>query len=286
MVWAAEIADFVREYDGENRRIAIDSAQAPMLPALEAEGLELVDGNVMLEHAKAIKSLEEIRGFKQSQSSCDATVAALRGHVQPGMRESDALAFLVSESIARGAESTETRLLTSGPRTCPWFQETSQRVIGPGDMFMLDTDLIGPMGFYNDISRSWVVGDEQPSTAQRRLYEAARTQLDANVGLLRAGTSISEFCNRAFELAPEHQPNRYANIGHGCGLGMEYPYLWHPEDAVFGAYDDILQENMIICIESYAGTADGEGVKLEQPVLITKRGPLLLADCPLEDAYA
>ena len=44
---------------------------------------------------------------------------------------------------------------------------------------------------------------------------------------------------------------------------------------------------MIVCIESYVGAKDGDqGVKLEQPVWITRKGPILLSDSPLEDSYA
>ena len=44
----------------------------------------------------------------------------------------------------RGGEWIECRLLTSGERTNPWFQECSDRVIQTGDIVAFDTDLIGP----------------------------------------------------------------------------------------------------------------------------------------------
>jgi Xaa-Pro dipeptidase len=115
--------------------------------------------------------MEEVRAFKRSLESCEASVGILRNTVVPGMSEQDALTILLKESICRGGEYPETRLLTSGPRTNPWFQETNDRVINNGDLLSFDTDLIGPMGLYNDMSRSWVVGDAKPTDQQRRLYE-------------------------------------------------------------------------------------------------------------------
>ena len=57
-------------------------------------------------------------------------------------------------------------------------------------------------------------------------------------------------------------------------------------DADAGAYDGVLEENMIVCIKSYVGAQGGrEGVKLEQPVWVTKEGPVVLSDYPLEDTY-
>ena len=44
---------------------------------------------------------------------------------------------------------------------------------------------------------------------------------------------------------------------------------------------------MIVCVESYIGeVGGGEGVKLEEPVLIAEAGPLLLSSYPLEDSFA
>lgn len=46
--------------------------------------------------------MKEIRALKRSFETCDEALAVLRQQVQPGMRESDALALLISESIRRG----------------------------------------------------------------------------------------------------------------------------------------------------------------------------------------
>ena len=53
-----------------------------------------------------------------------------------------------------------------------------------------------------------------------------------------------------------------------------------------GAYDGMLEENMIVCIESYVGEVDGsQGVKLEQPAWITAEGPVILSEYPLEKDF-
>lgn len=285
--WAAEIADLVRRQGGGNRRLGLDRADWLPAQALAAQGIAVEDGKAVLEHARAIKSLDEIAAFKASLATCEAAIADLRAALKPGMREAEALAVLIHGSVARGGEYPETRLLTSGPRTNPWFQETNDRVMQAGDLMSFDTDLIGPMGFYNDISRSWVVGDDRPSDAQRRLYDLSRRQVAHNTALLRPGMSFLAYADRAFALPESCLPNRYADVAHGCGLGVEYPLIWYREDADFGAYDGRFEENMIVCVESYVGEAGGaEGVKLEQPVWITADGPVVLSDCPLEDDYA
>lgn len=284
--WASEIADLINQHGGGNRRLAVDRLDVDTANALVDAGLVLVDAKKILEHARSIKSQEEIRALKASLSTCEAAMTDLRTLLTPGMTEQQALAILLKGSIERGGEYPETRLMTSGPRTNPWFQETSDRVIEEGDFLSFDTDLIGPMGFYNDISRSWVIGDAKPTDKQRRLYEISRAQLETNISLLQPGMGFLEFASKAYELPDEYLANRYADVGHGCGLGVEYPFLWYPEDEALGAYDGVFEENMVICIECYVGAKDGmQGVKLEQPVWITADGPVVLAEYPLEDGY-
>ena len=284
--WAFEIAALLKSHAGINKRLAIDRLDVATARALQDAGLQLVDAKKITEHARSIKSLEEIRALKQSLQTCEAAMADLQDRVSPGMSEQQALAILLKGSIERGGEYPETRLMTSGPRTNPWFQETSDRVIEAGDFLSFDTDLIGPMGFYNDISRSWVIGDVKPTDEQRKLYQVSRAQLETNTSLLQPGMQFLEFAAKAYELPEQYLANRYADVGHGCGLGVEYPFLWYPEDEALGAYDGTFEENMVVCIESYVGASGGtQGVKLEQPVWITADGPVVLSDYPLEDSY-
>ena len=213
-------------------------------------------------------------------------MAALRAALVPGMTEAEALALLLGESLKRGGEYPETRLLSAGPRTNPWFQESTARAMAAGELMAFDTDLIGPMGFYNDISRSWLVGEGRPSDEQRRLYALSRRQIEHNTALLRPGVSFAEYGESAFALPEPYLANRYADVAHGCGLGVEYPLIWYPEDAEWGAYDGLFEEDMIVCVESYVGASGGdEGVKLEQPVWISADGPVVLAEAPLEDDW-
>ena len=282
--WASEIADLIRCYGGDDSRLAVDRLDVATSAALSDRGLSLIDGKKIMEHARAVKTPEEIRAFRYSLATCEAAMWDLKEALRPGMTERDALSVLLAGSVSRGGEYPETRLMTSGPRTNPWFQESSNRMMNCGDFLSFDTDLVGPMGFYNDISRSWIVGDVKPTDMQRRLYGTAVEQLETNIALLTPGMSFTEFAARTYQLPDEYLANRYADVGHGCGLGVEYPFLWYPEDEKYGAYDGVFEENMIVCIESYVGELDGnEGVKLEQPVWVRADGPVVLSDFPIEE---
>ena len=283
--WAAQIHETLREHGCSPDTLAVDRADTLMIGSLEKLGLRVADGKAVMEHARAVKSAEEIRAFRMSLSTCEQAVRSLYEFAVPGVKESEAFGHLVGQSLARGGEYPETRLLTAGPRTNPWFQETSDRVLRAGELLSFDTDLIGPMGFYNDISRSWVIGGRRPTPAQEALLDVSREQIAHNVDLLRPGTSFVEYASKAYRLPDACLPNRYADLVHGCGLGVEYPFVLYPEDAADGMYDGRFEANMIVCVESYVGELDGpDGVKLEQPVLITQHGPEVLSELPLDAA--
>ena len=283
--WAAQIHDTLREHGCAADALAVDRADTLMVRSLEALGVRVLDGKSVLEHARSIKSAEEIRAFRASLATCEQSVRSLHGFAVPGVKESEAFGHLVGQSLARGGEYPETRLLAAGPRTNPWFQESSERTMQAGELLSFDTDLIGPMGFYNDISRSWVIGERRPTRAQATLLDISRAQIARNIDLLRPGVSFVEFASKAYRLPDAYLANRYADLVHGCGLGVEYPFVLYPEDADDGMYDGRFEANMIVCVESYVGALDGQdGVKLEQPVLITDEGPQVLSTLPLDAA--
>ena len=283
--WARQIRETLREHGCAADVLAVDRADTLMVRSLEALGVRVLDGKSVLEHARAVKSAEEIRAFRASLATCEQSVLSLYGFAVPGVRESEAFGHLVGQSLARGGEYPETRLLAAGPRTNPWFQESSDRVMQAGELLSFDTDLIGPMGFYNDISRSWVIGERPPTRAQATLLDISRAQIDHNIDLLRPGVSFVEFASKAYRLPDAYLANRYADLVHGCGLGVEYPFVLYPEDADDGMYDGHFEAHMIVCVESYVGALDGpDGVKLEQPVLITEDGPQVLSALPLDAA--
>ena len=109
---------------------------------------------------------------------------AMRNDLKSGVAENALWAKLHETNIRCGGEWIETRLLSSGPRTNPWFRESSMREIQAGDLVSFDTDLIGPYGYCADISRSWLCGDDRPSDEQRRLYAHAVDQIRFNTELL------------------------------------------------------------------------------------------------------
>ena len=281
--WADELADLITAHGGGNKRVAFDHCDPAGAAALIAHGIELHNGQEVLEQARLHKSAEELACIVQAVAVCEAGLARMRAAIEPGMTETEVWSVLHQTNIAMGGEWIETRLLSSGPRTNPWFQECGQRIIRPGDLIAVDTDLIGPFGYCADISRTFFCGPGRPSDEQRRLYRLAREQIETNCALIRPGMTYRELVETGWQMPERCKPNRYSAVIHGVGLCDEYPLVPYLEDFE-QAYDGVIEPGMTICVESYIGEEGGhEGVKLEEQVLITETGIERISTFPYED---
>lgn len=281
--FAAEIADLVAACGGGNRRLAVDRLSHEGTRPLEALGLSIHDGQAVLEQARVIKSAGELALMRVAIDACQAAMTAMRGDLEPGITENALWSRLHQVNIERGGEWIETRLLSSGPRTNPWFRECSMRTIEDGDLVAFDTDLIGPYGYCADLSRTWRCGDGRPTDAQRTLYSHAVEQIEFNIERLAAGRTLEEISRDAWVIPGAYRANRYSSLIHGVGLADEYPSIKHVDDLEARGYPGVIEPGMTLCVESYIGAEGGtEGVKLEEQVLVTEDGIERLSDFPYE----
>ncbi len=280
--WADEIAAIVRERAGVGARIAVDQAPLFGYRALEAHGIELGFGQEVMELARAIKGPDEMKAMRCASHACMAAMDDMRSAMKPGMTEREVWAMLHAGNIARAGEWIETQIISSGPRTNPWFQEASSRVIEEGEILAYDTDLVGAYGMMIDISRTWTVGGTSPTPQQHHTWELAAEMVRTNAELLNVGRSFRELTFDSVSPSVEDY-RRYSCIFHGVGQCDEYPEIYFPEVWDDWGFDGELQPGMVLTSESYVGPrAGGEGVKLEDQYLVTESGPELITPYPME----
>ncbi len=284
-LWAKGVAGELRELVGStNPTVGIERMNAGASIALADAGFRLVDAQEPVERARAIKSEGEIQCITASLRATERAVQKLRDAIRPGITENELWSVLHQSVIADNADYCETRLLNSGPRTNPWFQESGPRTIQPNELVALDTDVVGCHGYYSDFSRTFHVGPDTPTPEQRDMYRTAHEQVHHNMAIIEPGMSFREYSQKAWDIPDRYAANRYYLSAHGVGMTGEYPYLYHHADFAESGYDGVIDPGMTLCVESYIGAADGkEGVKLEQQILVTDGGTELLSLFPFED---
>lgn len=280
--WADEIADLMRQHSGGNLRLAVDKLDAPGLAALAARQITCQDGTELTERARSIKSPEEIALMRWTIRVCEAGMARIYDHSVPGVTERELWAHLHFENARSGGDWLETKLLTAGPNTNPWYKECSDRPVQAGEMISFDTDMIGPYGYCADISRSWVCGYQPMTPVQKRLYATALEQINHNLDLLRSGMTFAEFNQKSWRIPEPHRDYRYSLALHGVGMADEWPVVPLHPDWSDRAASGHFEPGMVLCVESLIAEAGSESIKLETQVLITEKGAERLDSFPWE----
>ena len=281
---ADDVVDYLVEIGSDNRRVAVEYVNPSVTQALEARGIEVIDGVRVAELARTIKSEDEIACMRWAVAVGEHGARMLKKALRPGVTELQLWGLLNYTNIANNGDWHEGRMLASGPRINPWLQEASERRVESGDLVGFDTDMVGPFGYFVDLSRTLHCGPAKPTRRQKQIYRMAVDEIEHNLQLVRPGMTLFEMQDRAWPIPEECRDNAYVCMMHAVGMCDEYPQV-RQGFRQRNAYDCTLEAGMVVCIESYIGPkGERDGVKLEQQVLITADGYELLTRFPYEEA--
>ena len=286
--FANQVLALVNAHGDSNLRLAIDKIMIQGLRALEKIGFEILEGEEVTEKSRSIKGPDEILAMRCAHHACETAVsemeiAAREGVPNGDLSENDIWAVLHAENIKRGGEWIETRLLASGSRTNPWFQECGPRIVQNNEIIAFDTDLIGSYGICIDISRTWWIGDKKPVQAMIDAMKHGIEHIETNMNLLAPGVSFRDLTHQGHHLDKKYQKLKYGCKMHGVGLCDEWPLIAYPDKFVEGAFDYVLEPGMVLCVEALVSPEGGDfSIKLEDQVLITDDGFENLTSYPFD----
>lgn len=280
---ADDLVNYLAEIGTNNHRVAIEYVNPSVTQACLQRGLEVIDGVALSEKARLIKSEDEIECIRWAIAVAELGIAKMKEALRPGVTELQLWGLLNYTNLANHGEWHDGRMLASGPRINPWLQEASQRVIESGDLVGFDTDMVGPMGYFCDISRTFHCGPARPTQRQKEIYSLAYAEIQHNLALVQPGVSFHEIQEQAFPIPEECQENAYPCIIHGVGMCDEYPRI-NPIHRGLNPYDGMIEAGMVLTIESYMGPkGERDGVKLEEQILVTDGGYEILSSYPMEE---
>jgi hypothetical protein len=162
--------------------IGIDIMELPMIRALEAEGIEVVDGQQAMLDAREVKTPDEIELLKLASSMVDATYVDIVKAIRPGTRENELVAIANDRLYRLGSERVECVNSVSGPRGRPHSHTFTDRIIQPGDMVFLDI-MHSYNGYRTCYYRTFICGE--PNKYQIEAYEKASKWISASIDMIR-----------------------------------------------------------------------------------------------------
>jgi Xaa-Pro aminopeptidase len=282
---AARVAAILRDHGLGDDPVGVDVAEIPVLRALEAEGLEVVDGHGFMQDVRMIKTVDEIALLDHAAGMVDGVYEELYRYLRPGVRENQCVALVNHLLYEMGSEEVEAVNAISGERCSPHPHVFSDRLIRPWDTAYFDI-IHAFNGYRTCYYRTLNVGGA--NDAQRDAYKRAREFMDNAIGELRVGASSADVV-RHFPAAPEFgYSSEEEAFGlqycHGLGLSnwerplmSRYHSLEHPVE---------LQEGMVFAVETYWPTPDGSSAaRIEEEVVIGPSGPRVITKFPADQLY-
>ncbi|HKP99827.1 MAG TPA: Xaa-Pro peptidase family protein [Actinomycetes bacterium] len=288
---AAGIADGVaakikRELEAQGlagEPVGIDVAELPVLAAMEAAGLRVVDGQQVFLDARRIKTPDEITLLTMAATMVDAAYDELYRFLRPGVRENECVGLVAKVLYDLGSEHVEGVNAISGERCSPHPHVYSDRILRPGDPAFFDI-LHSYNGYRTCYYRCFAVGSASP--AMRDAYVRCRDYMDEAIALVKPGATTADIVSvwpAATEFGfPDEEAAFALQYGHGVGLSIwEKPIfsrlvsLDHPE---------VLEEGMLFALETYWPASDGwSAARIEEEVVVTADGCEVVTKFPAEE---
>ena len=262
--------------------VGVDAIELPVLFALQAEGVQVADGQQIMQHARLIKTEDEVTLLNTACMMVDAAYDELYEAMRPGMKENECVGLVNKVLYDLGSEFVEGVNAISGERCNPHPHVYTDRVLRPGDPAYFDI-LHSYMGYKTCYYRTFAIGSA--SQAQVDAYKRCRDMLDEAIDLIKPGITTGE----VVEIWPPAQdfgfPNEEAafalQFGHGVGLSIwEKPVfsrlvsLDHPEP---------IEEGMVFALETFWPAADGwSAARIEEQLVVTADGCEVITRFPAE----
>jgi len=266
-----------------NEPVGVDAIEPAVLFALQAEGIQIVDGQQLMQQARMIKTQDEITLLNTACAMVDAAYEELYRAMRPGLRENECVALVNRALYEMGSEFVEGVNAISGERCSPHPHVFTDRALRPGDPAYFDI-LHSFNGYRTCYYRTFAVASASPALVDA--YKRCRYYLDAAIARIRPGVTTGE----VVELWPEAKEFGFANeedafalqFGHGVGLSIwEKPVfsrlvsLDHPEE---------IKEGMVFALETFWPASDGwSAARIEEQLVVTKDGCEVITRFPAED---
>jgi Xaa-Pro aminopeptidase len=279
---AAKIYAVLAEHGLQNEPVGVDMIEMPVLAALQAAGIDAVDGQQVFLEARRIKTPDEIMLLSTAASMVDAAYDELYGFLRPGVRENECVGLVNKVLYDLGSEHVEGVNAISGERCSPHPHVYSDRLIRPGDPAFFDI-LHSYNGYRTCYYRTFAVGSA--SHAMRDAYQRCRDYMDEAIALVRPGATTADIVS----VFPRAQDFGFASeeaafglqYGHGVGLSIwEKPIfsrlvsLRHPE---------VIEPGMVFALETYWPAADGwSAARIEEELVVTADGCKVITKFPAE----
>lgn len=223
---------------------------------------------------RSIKDESEVELMRQALNIAENGFRKLLTDGIEGLSEKRVAAKLDSLIRLDGAESIPfDTIVASGPNSAYPHAFPTDRIIGK-DVVTIDFGA-RYSGYCSDTTRTLYVGDSSHEVL--KVVEAVSEALTVAADLIGDSVKASEPDSAAREVLRKYGLEQYFihSLGHGVGLEV------HERPRLAQGVDDLLVEGMVVTVEPGVYIPGKFGVRLENMVLVKKRGYEFLNKLPI-----
>jgi Xaa-Pro aminopeptidase len=246
------------------------------LKKLQKQGLVLKGHRDLVGELRQQKDGQELKRIRAAIFRAEESFQELKQHIRPGARERDLayrLEFLMREKGARKAAFDT--IVASGRNGAMPHASVTNRRIQQGDLITFDFGAEAD-GYFSDITRTYCLG--RPTARQREIHGLVRSAQEAAIKSVRAGISCKGVDAAARETIGKAGHGKHFGHGTGHGIGL----MVHEAPSLSPLSPDAVTVNMVFTIEPGVYVPGWGGVRIEDMVQVTDRGPKVLTSLPRE----
>lgn len=239
-------------------------------------GYEFIGASGLMRQVRMIKDKHEMSLLEKAGGLTDKVMGEVRMVIQPGISEKE-LAFFVENKLKEyGAEDLSFKpIVASGPNTSSPHHNTSERKIMLGDLVVLDFGGLF-QGYCSDMTRTFSVG--KASEDVKKIYNAVKDANEAGFQAVQAGVSCEKVDEAARNVISQAGYAQYFvhRTGHGIGLDI------HEDPYIVSGNQETLKTGMTFSVEPGIYLPGQYGVRIEDIVGLTEKGPIRFNNYPRE----
>ncbi len=268
--------------------LAMDFSDPFITAAFEAKDVKCSgEGFLAMLAARKNKLPEEIECLRNTCTIGDAMFDALVKTARPGVSENEILGEAFKACYKNGGEVHSGVFVTSGPYSWPNLRHSTGRRLAHRDVLYMDVYNTSWNGYKTCYYRTFSVGE--PSKATKAAYKRALDWLYDSINVIKPGVSSKDIALKWpagpdvwADIGVQHEDQTAGNNwAHGIGLTLyEPPLVWrgcsldHPME---------IEEGMTFAIETQEGDGEGQGVRIEEVIRVTKTGVEILSKWPINE---
>jgi Xaa-Pro aminopeptidase len=191
---------------------------------LRRSGAEVVEGNLLVEELRLLKSEREIAVMRQAAAMADEAMAAARDAIKPGILETEIEAVIMRSLMGSGAGYPGIRsMIGSGPRAGTHHSPAQHRRVQQGDLVFIDF-CASLHRYHVNLNRTFSVGEPDPRWVD--LMTTSAGCIDAVIREVKPGEPWSKAAAVGERYMDEHDLRKYLWWVGGYAQGIALPPDW------------------------------------------------------------